>query len=133
MRDSTAVSLERIEKMLLICAELVDRRGPIAQPLLDRMEREYLAAKTRGSELERVRRLIAEATDRDQPQSNLGELTVDTGRELTFVEKYNEVLRQMTEGEIGQLEGTQLLVNLLDQHQMDEPIEPEYEVEEPAL
>lgn len=53
------ISLERIEKMLLICAELVDRRGPIAQPLLDRLEREYLAAKARGTALDRIRKLIA--------------------------------------------------------------------------
>ncbi|RVG20301.1 hypothetical protein CN231_05680 [Sinorhizobium meliloti] len=63
MRASAAMSLERIEKMLLICAELVDRRGPVAQPLLDRMEREYLAAKGRGSALERVRHLIADLDD----------------------------------------------------------------------
>ncbi|RVK40907.1 hypothetical protein CN163_08425 [Sinorhizobium meliloti] len=63
MSISTAISLERIEKMLLVCAELVDRRGPIAQPLLDRMESEYLAAKTRGSQLDRVRRLIAETKE----------------------------------------------------------------------
>ncbi|MBD9372072.1 hypothetical protein IB238_05440 [Rhizobium sp. ARZ01] len=52
------ISLERIEKMLLICAELVDRRGPIAQPLLDRLEREYLAAKERGTAVDRIRKLI---------------------------------------------------------------------------
>ncbi|WP_085025266.1 hypothetical protein [Ensifer aridi] len=52
------ISLERIEQMLLICAELVDRRGPIAQPLLDRMEREYLAAKERGKNVDRIRKLI---------------------------------------------------------------------------
>ncbi|WP_322886672.1 hypothetical protein U8C40_09925 [Sinorhizobium medicae] len=52
------ISLERIEKMLLVCAELVDRRGPIAQPLLDRMEREYLAAKERGKNVDRIRKLI---------------------------------------------------------------------------
>lgn len=53
------ISLERIEKMLLVCAELVDRRGPIAQPLLDRLEREYLAAKERGTAVDRIRKLIA--------------------------------------------------------------------------
>lgn len=53
------ISLERIEKMLLICAELVDKRGPIAQPLLDRLEREYLAAKERGTAVDRIRKLIA--------------------------------------------------------------------------
>ncbi|ASQ04088.1 hypothetical protein GOB13_21760 [Sinorhizobium meliloti] len=53
------ISLERIEKMLLVCAELVDRRGPIAKPLLDRLEREYLAAKERGTAVDRIRKLIA--------------------------------------------------------------------------
>lgn len=53
------IPIERIEKMLLICAELVDRRGPIAQPLLDRLEREYLAAKERGKAVDRIRKLIA--------------------------------------------------------------------------
>ncbi|MDK1386323.1 hypothetical protein QN224_12985 [Sinorhizobium sp. 8-89] len=55
---SKEISLERIEKMLLICAELVDRRGPIAQPLLDRLEREYKAAKERGTAVDRIRKLI---------------------------------------------------------------------------
>ncbi|MDX0870365.1 hypothetical protein GOE00_27215 [Sinorhizobium medicae] len=55
---SGEISLERIEKMLLVCAELVDRRGPVAQPLLDRMEREYLAARERGTAVDRVRKLI---------------------------------------------------------------------------
>ena len=53
------ISIERIEKMLLICAELVDRRGPIAQPLLDRLEREYVEARTRGTAVDRIRKLIA--------------------------------------------------------------------------
>ncbi|MEJ6845139.1 hypothetical protein V3589_02800 [Sinorhizobium fredii] len=52
------IPLERIEEMLLFCAELVDRLGPIAQPLLDRMEREYLAAKERGTAVDRIRKLI---------------------------------------------------------------------------
>ena len=55
------ITLERIQEMLLVCAELVDRRGPIAQPLLDRMEREYLAAKEReerGTAVDRIRKLI---------------------------------------------------------------------------
>lgn len=30
--------------MLLFAAKVVDVKGPIAQPLLDRVEREYLAA-----------------------------------------------------------------------------------------
>ncbi|MBZ7921618.1 hypothetical protein LAC81_07475 [Ensifer adhaerens] len=53
------ISVERIEKMLLIAAELVDRRGPIAQPILDRLEREYLAAKARGTAVDRIRKMIS--------------------------------------------------------------------------
>lgn len=52
------ISVERIEKMLLVCAELVDRRGPIAQPLLERMESEYLAARDRGTNVDRIRKMI---------------------------------------------------------------------------
>lgn len=59
MSQAPEISIERIEKMLLICADLVDRRGPIAQPLLDRLEREYLEAKTRGTAVDRIRKLIA--------------------------------------------------------------------------
>lgn len=52
------ITLERIEEMLLFCARLVDERGPIAQPLLDRMEAEYLAAKKKGREEQRIRALL---------------------------------------------------------------------------
>jgi hypothetical protein len=43
--------------MLLFSAQLVDDLGPVAQPLLERMEREYSAA-TRGSEVERIRAIL---------------------------------------------------------------------------
>ncbi|MFB9952200.1 hypothetical protein ACFFP0_25435 [Rhizobium puerariae] len=43
--------------MLLFAAELVDRFGPVAQPLLDRMEREYAALK-KGSEVDRIRAML---------------------------------------------------------------------------
>ncbi len=52
------ITLERIEQLLLVCADLVDRRGPAAQPILDRMEREYLAAKERGKAVDRIRKLL---------------------------------------------------------------------------
>ncbi|MCJ9673290.1 MULTISPECIES: hypothetical protein [unclassified Neorhizobium] len=35
------ISIEEIEEHLLYVADLVDRIGPIAQPLLDRLQREY--------------------------------------------------------------------------------------------
>jgi hypothetical protein len=57
------ITLERLGEMLLFAAKLVDRKGAIAQPILDRCEREYLAAKQRrevkgGSQLDRVRKLL---------------------------------------------------------------------------
>lgn len=59
------LTLARIEEMLLFAATLVDERGPVMQPLLDRMESEYVAAKQRAekgsSAIERARKLIAAA------------------------------------------------------------------------
>lgn len=55
------VTIERLEEMLVFAAKVVDAKGPIAQPLLDRVEREYLAAieaKKRGSQSDRIRNLI---------------------------------------------------------------------------
>ncbi|UXS00798.1 hypothetical protein [Agrobacterium tumefaciens] len=55
------VTIERLEEMLLFAAKVVDVKGPIAQPLLDRVEREYLAAieaKKRGTQSARIRDLI---------------------------------------------------------------------------
>lgn len=55
------VTIERLEEMLLFAAKVVDVKGPIAQPLLDRVEREYLAAieaKKRGTQSDRIRNLI---------------------------------------------------------------------------
>lgn len=51
------ISIEEIEEYLIFFADLVDEIGPIAQPLLDRMEREYEIAK-RGKQGDRIRRLI---------------------------------------------------------------------------
>ncbi len=55
------VTIERLEEMLLFAAKVVDVKGPIAQPLLDRVEGEYLAAieaKKRGTQSDRIRNLI---------------------------------------------------------------------------
>lgn len=56
------ITLERIEEMLLFAAKLVDERGPMLQPILDRLEWEYLAATRRRSEMDRVRELIRHCT-----------------------------------------------------------------------
>jgi hypothetical protein len=60
------ITLERWGEMLIFAAKLVDRKGPRAQPILDRCEREYLAAKLRqestgGSQLDRVMKLMGAA------------------------------------------------------------------------
>lgn len=57
------ITLKRLEEMLIFAAKLRDMKGPIAQPILDRCEREYLAAKLKeqskdSTELDRVRKLI---------------------------------------------------------------------------
>lgn len=46
-RDPDVFSVARLHRMLLICTELVARRGAIAQPLLDRLQREYALATLR--------------------------------------------------------------------------------------
>jgi hypothetical protein len=55
--SSQSLPLRRIEEMLLFAAKLVDDLGPVAQPWLDRMEREYAAA-TQGSQVARIRALL---------------------------------------------------------------------------
>lgn len=55
------VPLKRLEEMLVFIAKIVDIKGPIAQPLLDRIESEYLqavAAQQQGSQSDRIRKLI---------------------------------------------------------------------------
>lgn len=55
------VPLKRLEEMLIFIAKVVDIKGPIAQPLLDRIESEYLqavAAQQQGSQSDRIRKLI---------------------------------------------------------------------------
>lgn len=51
-------SLERIERVMLAAAELVDHFGPVVQPILDRLEADYAAARARGTAAERIRNLI---------------------------------------------------------------------------
>ncbi|WP_312946313.1 hypothetical protein [Agrobacterium sp.] len=58
------VALGRIREMLIFIAKVVDMKGPIAQPLLDRIESEYLAAieaQRQPSQSERIRALIERA------------------------------------------------------------------------
>ncbi|KQZ93480.1 hypothetical protein ASD74_15105 [Rhizobium sp. Root564] len=55
------VPLWRLEEMLIFIAKVVDHKGAIAQPLLDRIEREYKAAieaQARPTESDRIKRLI---------------------------------------------------------------------------
>lgn len=53
------VPIQLLEEMLLVCAEMVDRRGVTAHPLLEKLESEYIKAKRRTSQVERIKRLIA--------------------------------------------------------------------------
>ncbi len=55
------VKLKRLEEMLIFIAKVVDQKGPVAQPLLDRIESEYVQAVTarnEQSQSERIRNLI---------------------------------------------------------------------------
>lgn len=58
------VTLGRLREMLIFIAKIVDMKGAIAQPLLDRIESEYLAAveaQRQPSQSERIRALIERA------------------------------------------------------------------------
>lgn len=58
------VTLGRLREMLIFIAKVVDMKGAIAQPLLDRIESEYLAAveaQRQPSQSERIRALIERA------------------------------------------------------------------------
>ncbi|WP_288430246.1 hypothetical protein [uncultured Agrobacterium sp.] len=55
------VPLKRLEEMLIFIARVVDVKGAVAQPLLDRIESEYLEAleaQKRGTQTDRIRKLI---------------------------------------------------------------------------
>ncbi len=55
------VPLKRLEEMLIFIAKVVDVKGAVAQPLLDRIESEYmeaLEAQKRGTQSDRIRKLI---------------------------------------------------------------------------
>ncbi|MCQ1850387.1 hypothetical protein [Neorhizobium galegae] len=53
------LTIEEIEDYLIFFADLVDEIGPIAQPWLERFEREYEQA-TKPKEADRIRQLITE-------------------------------------------------------------------------
>lgn len=59
MRRWEDVPIQLLEEMLLVSAEIVDRRGEAGLPLLKRIENEYIAAKSRGKAVDRIRKLIA--------------------------------------------------------------------------
>lgn len=63
---SQPVTRERLERALLALARLMERHGEVLRPIMDRLEREYLAMKAAPvSEVERVRALIgAEGLER---------------------------------------------------------------------
>lgn len=49
-----------LKEMLIIAAGLVDRRGEEMRPIMDRVERDYLAAKTRTNETDQIKNLMVE-------------------------------------------------------------------------
>ncbi len=53
------VTLADIERALIVYAGLYDLYGECMKPLLDRMEREYMAAKSKVNQMNRIRKLIA--------------------------------------------------------------------------
>ncbi|MFS8051558.1 hypothetical protein QD357_01900 [Rhizobium sp. BR 317] len=60
-------NLKEVGSLLLIAAQLVDRYGPSMQPWLDRAEREYWAVKSRGTNVDRIKKMLAEH-DNEPPQ-----------------------------------------------------------------
>ncbi len=65
------VKLKRLEEMLVFIAKVVDQKGSIAQPLLDRIEFEYIQAITaqrEQSQSDRIRNLIGAKNATNQVQ-----------------------------------------------------------------
>lgn len=59
MRKLPPWNIEAAEELLLQCAAFVDKFGLVAQPLLDRAEREYHALR-QPSATDRVKAMLAE-------------------------------------------------------------------------
>ena len=65
------VKLKRLEEMLVFIAKVVDVKGPVAKPLLDRIECEYLqaiAAQKEQTQSDRIRNLIGAKNATNQIQ-----------------------------------------------------------------
>ncbi|KAA3510137.1 hypothetical protein [Agrobacterium rosae] len=65
------VKLKRLEEMLVFIAKVVDQKGSIAQPLLDRIESEYVQAITaqkEQSQSDRIQNLIGAKNATNQVQ-----------------------------------------------------------------
>lgn len=55
---SEAVTVERLERALALCAYLVELDGSVAAPLFERLERELAAMRKTHSTMERAKRLL---------------------------------------------------------------------------
>nr|DAK98303.1 MAG TPA: hypothetical protein [Caudoviricetes sp.] len=60
MKSNKEITLVDIERGLLTAATLYDLYGACMKPLLDSIERDYLAARQKVSQVDRIKRLIAE-------------------------------------------------------------------------
>lgn len=69
----TALPLRRIEEIVAQMAWLVLRHGDVYAPLLERLEHELQAARTREPPADRARRLLAAVTTQAQiPSAGAG-------------------------------------------------------------
>ena len=75
---SEAVTIERLERGLELCAYLVGLDGPVAVPQFENLERELTAARRTQDTLDRAKRLLKFCRD--------GELVVSTSPTVVFTE-----------------------------------------------
>jgi hypothetical protein len=55
---SEAVTVERLERALAVCAYLVERDGPVVVPLFERLERELAVMRQTQDTVARAKRLL---------------------------------------------------------------------------
>jgi hypothetical protein len=57
-REHEPVTIERLERALVICAACVELDGPIVVPLFERLERDLAAMRAQQATVERAKRLL---------------------------------------------------------------------------
>jgi hypothetical protein len=65
---SEAVTIERLERGLAVCAYLVALDGPVMVPMFERLERELAAMRSQHDATERAKRLL-QRRSLDAPQT----------------------------------------------------------------